>query len=168
MWVARDFAPLNRSLADKKNGDSYLGLNGATNRLGRAAALRTLPNAEYDATRKALGHYGPYLPILLEACQEKEFSYEYRHGATSYGAYTFSMAQVLRASRANGVNPSFEELSALVTEKLHRLQYNQTPALVGAKSRVSQQVPWSAGVKPVKKRVVQPRKSKKAVKSRGK
>ncbi|HXE47564.1 MAG TPA: caspase family protein [Ramlibacter sp.] len=160
MWVPRDFPPLNRSLAEKKDGHSYLGLSGATNRLGRAAELRTMPNAEYDATRKALGHDGPYLPILLEACQEREFSYEYRHGATSYGAYTFCMAQVLRASRASRVNPSFEELNALVTEKLHRLKYNQTPALVGAKKRVAQQVPWGAAAKPVKR--------KKATRSRSK
>lgn len=152
MWVARDFPTLNRSLADKKDGHSYLGVDGATQRLGRAAALRAMPNAEYDATRKALGHHGPYLPILLEACREQEFSYEYRHGATSYGAYTFCMAQVLRASRANGVNPSFEELNALVAEKLHRLKYNQTPALVGAKKRVAQQVPWSAAAKPLKRK----------------
>ena len=153
MWVARDFPALNRSLAERKDGHSYLGDNGATHRLGRAAALRTLPNAEYDATRKALDHYGPYLPILLEACQEREFSYEYRHGATSYGAYTFSMAQVLRASRAAGVNPSFADLNAQVTKKLHRLKYNQTPTLVGAKSRVAQQLPWSAAASPAKLKV---------------
>ena len=150
MWVPRDFPALNRSLANKKEGQGYLGANGSTFRLGRAAELRTLPNVEYDATRKTLGHYGPYLPILLEACQENEFSYEYRHGAISYGAYTFSMAQVLRESRKSGFNPNFEELTALVTEKLHRLKYNQTPALVGAKSRVTQPLPWDAPRKPTK------------------
>lgn len=152
MWVARDFPTVNCSLADKKDGHRYLGVNGATNRLGRAARLRTMPNAEYDTTRKALGHHGPYLPILLEACQEQQFSYEYRHGATSYGAYTFCLAQVLRACRADGVNPSFVELNVQVTEKLQRLKYNQTPMLVGAKKRVAQQVPWTAAVKPLKKK----------------
>ena len=68
--------------------------------------LRTKPNDEYDKTRKELGHHGPYLPILLEACQEQEFSYEYRDGATSYGAYTFCMAKVLREHRDHGVNLS--------------------------------------------------------------
>jgi hypothetical protein len=33
---------------------------------------------------------GPYLPLIIEACQEKEFSYEYRDGATSYGAFTYA------------------------------------------------------------------------------
>lgn len=142
MWVARDFSAINRSLADKKGGDKYLGANSATNRLGRAAALRTLPNADYDKARKALGHYGPYLPILLEACEEQQFSYEYKHGAISYGAYTFCLAQVLRAQRANGVNVSFEELNQQVKKKLHHLKYNQTPVLVGAKDRIAQQLPW--------------------------
>jgi hypothetical protein len=153
MWVARNFPAVNRSLSERLDGHNYLGTNGATYRLGRAAALRAMPNAEYNATRKALGHFGAYLPILLEACQENEFSYEYRHGATSYGAYTFCMAQVLRANRADGVNPSFAELNAQVTRKLHRLKYNQTPALVGAKSRVSQQLPWSEAARPVKLKV---------------
>ena len=35
---------------------------------------------------------GPYLPLIIEACGEDEFSYEYRHGATSHGAFTFSLA----------------------------------------------------------------------------
>ncbi len=152
MWVARDFPVTNRSLAEKKDGRGYLGVSGSTRRLGRAAALRTQANAQYDAARKALGHHGPYLPILLEACQEAEFAQEYRHGATSHGAYTFCMAQVLRANRKDGVNPSFNELSAQVTQKLHRLKFNQTPALIGAKARVAQQVPWGAAAKPVKRK----------------
>jgi hypothetical protein len=152
MWVPRDFPVANESLAAGKDGRNYLGANGATYRLGRAASLRTLPNREYDATRKALGHHGPYLPILLEACQEQELSYEYRHGATSYGAYTFCLAQVLRTHRARGANPTFAELSEEVTQKLRRLAYNQTPVLVGAKHRIAQPIPWSAGAQPAAKK----------------
>ena len=81
MWVPRDFPALNRSLAEKRNGADYVGRDGATRRFGRAMTLRTKPDKEYDRTRKELGHLGPYLPILLEACQEQEFSYEYRDGA---------------------------------------------------------------------------------------
>lgn len=106
--------------------------------------LRTRPNDEYDKTRKELAHNGPYLPILLEACQEQEFSYEYRDGATSYGAYTFCMAKVLREHRAHGVNLSFHELNEHVTQKLHRLKYNQTPNLVGAKDILKQPLPWAS------------------------
>jgi hypothetical protein len=144
MWVPRDFPELNPSLAAKSYGADYVGKNGATRRFGRSMTLRTRPDKEYDKTRKELGHEGPYLPILLEACQEQEFSYEYRNGATSYGAYTFCMAQVLRESRGHGANLSFEQLSGRVTEKLHRLKYNQTPNLVGAKERVTAELPWGA------------------------
>lgn len=142
MWVPRDFPKLNPSLADKKIGAEYLGRNGATRRLGRAMTLRTKPNDEYDRTRRELEHSGPYLPILLEACQEQEFSYEYRDGATSYGAYTYCMAKVLREHRDRGANLSFHELNDLVTKKLHRLKYNQTPNLVGQKDILKHPLPW--------------------------
>lgn len=152
MWVQRDFTPLNRSLKDRKNGADFLGQNGATQRLGRAMMLRTKPDKDYDRTRKQLDHYGPYLPILLEACQEQQLSYEYRDGVTSYGVYTYSMAATLRELRAKGENPSFNTLNDLVTAKLMRMRYNQTPNLVGAKVRCNAPVPWgrSQGEAPVK------------------
>ncbi|MEO8165185.1 MAG: caspase family protein, partial [Betaproteobacteria bacterium] len=152
MWVSRDFPPLNRSLARKSGGDLFLGSGGATHRLGRAAELRTLPDAKYDATRKALDHKGPYLPVLLEACQEQQLSFEYRHGAASYGAYTFCLALALRTSRANGTNPTFAGLNAQVTAKLRRLKFDQTPVIVGAKQQLTRQIPWSAEPAPQKNR----------------
>ena len=97
--VAARLSPLNRSLAERRNGADYVGRNGAARRIGRAMTLRTQPDQQYDRTRKELGHRGPYLPILLEA-QEEQLSYEYRDGAMSYGAYTFSMAKMLRENRA--------------------------------------------------------------------
>lgn len=144
MWVPRELPKLNPSLAAKSYGADYVGKNGATRRFGRSMTLRTKPDKEYNRLRKELGHHGPYLPILLEACQEQEFSYEYRDGATSYGAYTFCMAQVLRESRGHGKNLSFAQLSERVTEKLHRLKYKQTPNLVGAKDRITADLPWGA------------------------
>jgi hypothetical protein len=161
MWVPRDFPALNRSLREKKNGVDYVGRNGATRRLGRAMRLRTMPNNQYDKTRIELGHYGPYMPILLEACREQEFSYEYRDGAMSYGAYTFCMAKVLRESRKRGVNLSFATLNEQVTEKLHRLKYNQTPDLTGQKDRLVEKVPWGTAAKGVTRRVSTNRKSAK-------
>jgi hypothetical protein len=143
MWVPRDFPPLNESLSKSKDGADYLGRNGATQRLGRSMALRTKPDKDYNKTRAELGHHGPYLPILLEACQEEQLSYEYRDGVTSYGAYTFCMAKVLREQRGRSANPSFQELSDLVTVKLGRLKYNQTPNLVGAKKQLTAKIPWA-------------------------
>ncbi|MGY8631223.1 caspase family protein [Bradyrhizobium sp. 14AA] len=142
MWVPRDFTPLNRSLKDRKNGADFLGQNGATQRLGRAMMLRTKPDKDYDKTRKELDHFGPYMPILLEACQEQQLSYEYRDGVTSYGVYTYSMAGTLRELRAKNENPSFKTLNDLVTAKLKRMRYNQTPNLVGARIRCNAPVPW--------------------------
>src|SRR4029079_5105286 len=88
----------NRSLANSAVGEDYLGSNGATHRLCRAVDLRGLENREYDRERKALRHKGPYLPVILEACREEQLSYEYRDGAASYGAFTFSLAKELRQS----------------------------------------------------------------------
>ena len=111
MWQERKLRSPNPSLARSRVGDAYLGTKGVTYRLGRGVALRSLPNANYDRERKELRHRGSYLPIIFEACQEQELSYEYRDGATSYGAFTYSLAKVLREVRAAGNNPSFLALS---------------------------------------------------------
>lgn len=143
MWIPRKFPSVNESLADSREGRAYLGQGGWVHRLGRSATLRTLPQAKYNSTRAAFGHLGPYLPILMEACQEDGFSYEYRHGATSYGAYTFSLALVLHENRETNRNLNYSELSQLTTEKLHRLDYQQTPSLVGARKLLTQDLPWN-------------------------
>jgi len=65
----------------------------------------------------------------------------------SYGAYTFCMAKVLRDNRTRGVNLSFADLNELVKAKLHRLKYDQTPNLVGAKKLCAQPVPWATAGK---------------------
>jgi len=144
MWVPRDFKPINPSLKNSREGAAYIGKNGATRRFGRATTLRSLDNADFDRTRKALGHEGPYMPIIFEACGESQKSYEYRHGATSYGAYTFCLAQTLREFRNQNANLSFVELSNLVKEKLLRLGYSQEPKLLGAADKTKLPIPWSA------------------------
>jgi hypothetical protein len=143
MWVDRNLRSPNRSLAESKGGADYLGAKGVTYRFGRAAALRGLPNRTYDRERKALRHLGPYLPVLFEACREQELSYEYRDGAASYGAFTFSLAKVLREVRAKGRNPSFLALLQLAVARLRALGYEQTPCLVGPKRVLSRPIPWA-------------------------
>lgn len=131
MWEDRPYASPNPSLAEK--GDTrYLGNSGTSYRIGRAISLRSMAKKQYDATRKTLKHHGPYLPIILEACQEEQLSYEYRHGTQSYGAFTYSLAATLRASREKKVNPSFVQLMDGVKERLKKLKYPQVPNLVGA------------------------------------
>src|SRR6185295_8470950 len=112
-------------------------------RLGRAIRLRQLARKRYDAEQKALDHDGPYLPILVEACREEELASEYRHGAISYGAFTFSLGQVLRENRARLKNLSFDQLSKLTAARLKGLRYIQHPCLVGPKTEINRQIPWT-------------------------
>ena len=119
-----------------------IGRNGVTYRLGRGVALRGLPNRRYDNQRKALRHKGAYLPIIFEACQEQELSYEYRDGANSYGAFTFSLAKVLREGRTRGMNPNFRTLTKRTADRLKALGYKQTPSLVGPDPILRKSIPW--------------------------
>ena len=153
MWEDRPLQSPNPDIADKSYAAHYVGANGATFRLGRAMKLRTLPNKEFNQRCKTYGHHGPYLPIIMEACHEDQFSYEYRHGVTSYGAYTFSLAQVLRSHRAAGKNLNFIELSKLVSEQLQTLKYDQKPCLLGPKSIIDKEIPWWASSASATKKV---------------
>ena len=143
MWEDRSLTSPNRSLAKSRHGSDYVGTDGVTYRFGRGVALRTLSNRRYNRERTALGHKGPYLPIIFEACQEQELSYEYRDGATSYGAFTYSLAKVLRKARDRKRNPTFNALSRLTAARLKKLSYEQTPALVGARHLLDKPVPWT-------------------------
>ena len=147
MWRKRELPTPNASLARSPDGAAYLGENGSTYRLGRGVPLRGLPNRAYDRERKALGHKGPYLPIIFEACREEQFSHEHRDGAASYGAFTFSLARSLRDRRALGRNPDFTALLRLATRKIRALRYDQDPCLVGPPGELRQPIPWSRGAR---------------------
>lgn len=154
-WRERSLPSPNPSLAESRQGVNYLGTNGATYRIGRAVGLRTLPQPAYDAIRKTLKHNGPYLPVLLEACQEGELSYEYRDGAQSFGAFTFNLAASLRKNMVAHRNPTFAQLIADVSARLKAMKYDQTPNLVGAKKILTRKIPWAgatAGGKPKTRR----------------
>jgi hypothetical protein len=139
MWEDRTLDPANAALVGQ---EAYAGANRAVHRLGRALRLRSYPKKKYDKLRENLGHKGPYLPVLLEACREDQFSYEYRHGVTSYGAFTFSLAQILRSERQAGKNISFEKLASLTADRLKLLKYNQTPCIVGPSKILKHAIPW--------------------------
>jgi hypothetical protein len=143
MWEKRDLPTPNASLAASPEGNAYLGHGRSTYRLGRGMPLRGLANRTYDRERKRLGHYGPYMPVILEACREEQYSYEYRDGAASYGAFTFALARSLRDQRALGRNPTFVSLSRLATGKLKALRYDQDPCLVGPRGQLTQRIPWA-------------------------
>ena len=144
MWVSRDFERLNEKFTGKKDvAIKYFGQDGATMRLGRATMLRRLTSAQYGRLKKSntAMSRGPYLPVIIEACGEEEFSYEYRHGATSYGAFTYSLAQILRSEKSI----TFESPVDKVKNQLAELQYQQEPRILGPSSILQHEVPWTAG-----------------------
>jgi len=142
MWVARHLRPLNPDLLKHKEGKHYLGDSGATRRLGRGIDLRVMPDKEYDKTRRVLGHEGPFMPMVYEACGEKEFAYEYQHGVIAYGAFTYALAAILRAHAAAKEEITFERLLKETAKTLKDLQYDQHPEIAGPKGLMKKPVPW--------------------------
>lgn len=137
MWVERKIQSPNREL-----GSEYTGESQAKRRLGRAVSVRSLPNRKYNKARDDYEHKGPYLPMIYQACGESEFSYEYRHGVTAYGAFTYSLARILRRLGHQGRGISFEALRNQIAEDLADLGYDQTPCLVGPTALRSRTIPW--------------------------
>ncbi|MEM7670274.1 MAG: caspase family protein, partial [Pseudomonadota bacterium] len=88
MWVERNFEEINRRFSRRKaDRKDFFGENLSTVRIGRAAPLRLAKEKSYKRAKNAnSGPVGPFLPLIVEACAEDQLSYEYRHGATSYGA----------------------------------------------------------------------------------
>ena len=146
MWVPRGFSRINPDFAPKKDAEvarRYFGRDGATERLGRASMVRGLSSAKYQALKASDPETakGPYLPLIIEACGEEQLSFEYRHGAVSHGAFTFSLASILRREKAI----SFETLITRVREQLADLKYDQTPQILGPTYILQANVPWTAG-----------------------
>jgi hypothetical protein len=144
MWVGRDFERINeRFTSDKDLASEFFGRGGATYRLGRGAMLRGLSQAEYAKMRKSGDPMatGPYLPMIIEACGEDELSYEYRHGATSHGAFTFSLASILRTRK----RISFERLVGEVRDRLAELRYPQEPRILAPSDQLRARVPFTSG-----------------------
>jgi hypothetical protein len=141
MWEDRELRPLNKEFGGSRElRTEFFGSNDATTRIGRASSFRTESKREYDARKEREGGraHAPYLPVILEACQEHEFSYEYRHGVTSYGAFTYALAAELRRSK----NISFNRLLTKVRKQLTELEYNQRPQVLGPSKTLHARVPW--------------------------
>lgn len=143
MWVDRDFTALNKSFSSQAGvNQAFFGEKGATTRLGRASLLRLETEAEYKKLKRREGtpKVGPYLPLIIEACRENEFSYEYRHGVTSYGAFTYALCLELRKRQ----RISFKRLVECTAEKVASLGYEQRPQILGPKAVVTARVPWQS------------------------
>jgi hypothetical protein len=75
---------------------------------------------------------GPYMPVVLQACEEGAFAYEYHHGAISYGVFTYALAKEFRkamSQRARGI--SFNALRDRVNATMKQLHYDQVSAADG-------------------------------------
>jgi metacaspase-1 len=157
MWVRREFAPLHAEFAAMEHGDEYVGATGDVLRIGSAMCLRGLSNEEFDRVTKERGHLGPYMPLIVHACQEDEFAYEYQHGVISHGAFTFVLSKLLREyNRERGFTVSFEELVQDAAEELADLGYEQNPDLIGPDKVREADIPWGTTLERKKQR----RKSK--------
>ncbi|MFN0313995.1 MAG: caspase domain-containing protein [Burkholderiales bacterium] len=142
MWVARDFKRLNKAFSsDEAANKAFFGEQGTSTRLGRASLLRMQTEAQYRQRKRRSGSskIGPYLPLILEACKEDQFSYEYRHGVTSYGAFTYALCLELRKRK----RISFKRLVEVTAARLDELGYEQDPQILGPAAVVGARVPWS-------------------------
>lgn len=125
MWLPREqlaapTAQEDRQLARVGDRASWLGASGSVRRIGRGTSLWAPSAGAYRAARAANDHRGPYVPVMLEACAEGELAYEYRHGVTAYGAFTYSVCSVLHQVAAQQKRPrlSFEQLIARAHERI--------------------------------------------------
>jgi hypothetical protein len=148
LWKPRDLGK-ERDLPKHLRGtEAYTGKSGATNRILRGVPLRTLTRDKKTRDVRELehGHSGPYLPLIFEACKEGEYSYEYRDGATSYGAFTYFLTKLLFDAGHERKTYTFQEVVDEAIEKLAKY-YQQTPQLVGPKKWCSANVPWKRKMK---------------------
>ena len=132
-WRERELEDSNHSSTMEKQGSKFLGPG-----LGRAADLRGLEREAYELVQEQLNHHGPYLPVLLQACQESQLAFEYRHGSNAYGAFTYALVQEFRL--ANRKRITYSNLIDRVASRLRRLGYEQVPNLVGPQAAVTRPI----------------------------
>ena len=136
MWQQRELTPLTENFGGKSaERAAYMGSNGATYRLGRGMRGRTLTESVYKSLPP--DERGPFLPVIVEACQENNLSFEYRDGATSYGAFTYSFVKNLR-SRPSA---TFAEAVQAAADTLKALGYAQEPQILGPEAAMTAPIP---------------------------
>lgn len=152
VWVERRFADLvpapGKALAKGNRrfvGRLEPGGPAVVRRLGCATRLRRQPDPAFERLKAERGHRGPYLPMILEACREQELSFEYEHGAQSFGAFTFTLARVLRAHRRGARPLTFEALVRATDAELRALRFDQHPRLTGPTALRRAAIPWTVG-----------------------
>jgi hypothetical protein len=93
--------------------------------------LHALPERRFEKVYKDLKHKGPYLPVVYKGCKENQYSYAYRRGVTAYGAFTYSLARLLRDYRTCGQAITFAKLFDELKRTLADLKYDQFPRPLG-------------------------------------
>lgn len=141
MWVARDMASPNKGFDAKFNPHATTSPRLSTHRLGQAMDLRRMPPKEFDRLAAQRGHKGPYMPILLYACEEDEYAFEYQHGSIAHGAFTYSLVKTLRQDRRRKpARLTFKNLVRNVKDELQVLGYEQSPTLLAPSSVMNSKV----------------------------
>lgn len=136
MWRQRKMNPLNPDFGGReKERAAWMGSDGATMRLGRGMRARVRAADAYR--RLPPEQRGPYLPVILEACDEGNLSYEYRDGVISYGAFTYAMVKNLRAEPKS----SFVKVVERTRKTLLNLGFPQVPQLLGPAAVIRHAVP---------------------------
>ena len=126
MWEERDLRNLNPEFGGSREmRRRYMGHNCSTKKLGTAMSLRE--NQTVTQYNKApRDRPGPYMPVVLTACQEGGFAYEYHHGTIGYGVFTYALAKEFRrAQAARGTRLSFNDLRDRVNATMKTLRYDQ-------------------------------------------
>ena len=149
MWLpreqlARPTPKEERKLARAADRSKWLGETGSVRRMGRGTSLWTASAGDYRAAKAANDHRGPYVPMMLEACAEGELAYEYRHGVTAFGAFTYSVCSVLHQLAAQQKRPrlNFEQLIERARERIATVVAEpQNPQLHCAESRRRDLIP---------------------------
>ena len=148
MWLPRKIGPINKHVQSEgakgvsSQAARFIGSSGATQRIGASLDYRTLDKKVYDRVRKAQGHHGPFMPLMLLACTEEQFASEYYHGSVSYGAFTYSVTTAMRRLKDRDKKLTYKDLVAESCKVMERCEYEQTPQIVGPRDRQNEVVPF--------------------------
>ena len=130
MWLPRQTLDLRERLRVQSPEEvaRFLGRDGATQKMGRAVSLwADAPPAPRKTRAATQSPSAPYNPVVLAACDEDQFAYEYTHGSVPFGAMTFMLAQQMR-SRTRG--KTLEDIQSHCNRVLiDKLGYAQTVQL---------------------------------------
>jgi hypothetical protein len=100
---------------------------------------------EFERRARSYGHHGPYQPLVLMACSEREFAYEVPVGASHHGAFTYAITQAIMSAQPDA--PLYPEaLLSSARDLIQRFQLPQHPVLSSSKQRKTVPVLPPAGI----------------------